>query len=285
MEIIIVSGMSGSGKSNAVNVLDDMGYYCVDNMPPALIPNFIDICVSSGGELNKLAFVADARGASKMDKYMESLDDLKKSGIDYKLIYLDCEDDVLVSRYKEKRLKHPLQNMEYPGLEDAISRERILMAPVKASADLVFDTSKMSAAQFREHLLKVLNDQNDSSFFVNVISFGFKYAQPKDADIVFDVRCFPNPYWVPELKELTGLDSAVSDYVMSFDDAKQFIAKLEDMVAFLIPLYVKEGKPSITVAIGCTGGKHRSVTFAKILAKYINDNIVTCLVNHRDVNK
>ncbi|MBQ3593660.1 MAG: RNase adapter RapZ [Clostridia bacterium] len=285
MEIIIVSGMSGSGKSNAVNVLDDAGYYCVDNMPPALIPNFINICVSSGGELNKLAFVADARGASKMDKYMESLEDLKKSGIAYRLIYLECEDEVLVSRYKEKRVKHPLQNMDNPGLEDAIARERVLMAPVKASADLVFDTSKMSAAQFREHFLKVLNKEKDSSFFVNVTSFGFKYGSPKDADIVFDVRCFPNPYWVAELKELTGLDSAVSDYVMSFEEAKMFIQKLQDMIEFMIPLYIKEGKPSLTVAIGCTGGKHRSVTFACRLAKYINDNIVTCLLNHRDINK
>lgn len=285
MEIIIVSGMSGSGKSNAVNVLDDVGYYCVDNMPPALIPNFINICVSSGGELNKLAFVADARGASKMDKYMESLEDLKKSGIAYRLIYLECEDEVLVSRYKEKRVKHPLQNMDNPGLEDAIARERVLMAPVKASADLVFDTSKMSAAQFREHFLKVLNKEKDSSFFVNVMSFGFKYGSPKDADIVFDVRCFPNPYWVAELKELTGLDSAVSDYVMSFEEAKMFIQKLQDMIEFMIPLYIKEGKPSLTVAIGCTGGKHRSVTFACRLAKYINDNIVTCLLNHRDINK
>ena len=285
MEIIIVSGMSGSGKSNAVNVLDDIGYYCVDNMPPALIPDFIDICVSSGGELNKLAFVADARGASKMDKYMESLVDLKQSGIPYKLVFLDCDDEVLVSRYKELRVKHPMESLEAPGLENAIARERVLMAPVKETADLLFDTSKMSAPQFSEHFLKIINKEKDSSFFVNVTSFGFKYAPPKDADIVFDVRCFPNPYWIDELKELTGLDAPVADYVMGFESAKTFLGKLKDMIAFMVPLYIKEGKPSVTVAIGCTGGKHRSVTFADKLGKYINDEITTCVVNHRDINK
>lgn len=285
MEIIIVSGMSGSGKSNAVDVLEEAGYYCVDNMPPALIPNFINICVSSGGQLEKLAFVADARGASKLDKYMESLDDLKRADIPYRLIFLDCDDDVLVSRYKELRVKHPLQDKDCPDLDSAIAKERELLLPVRKSADIVFDTSKLTAAQFRKHFLKVFGDDSSSSFFVNVVSFGFKYGAPKDGDIVFDVRCFPNPFYIEELKNLTGLDAPVSDYVMSFDVAKQFADKITDLIGFMIPLYIKEGKPSLTIAIGCTGGKHRSVTFAELIAKYINENIVTCVVNHRDIKR
>ena len=285
MEIIIVSGMSGSGKSNAVDVLEEAGYYCVDNMPPALIPNFINICVSSGGQLDKLAFVADARGASKLDKYMESLDDLKRNGIDFKLIFIDCDDDVLIARYKELRVKHPLQDKDHMDLNSAIASERELMMPVRKSADMVFDTSKLTAAQFREHFLKVFSENKGSAFFVNVVSFGFKYGAPKDADIVFDVRCFPNPFYIAELKPLTGLDTPVSDYVMSFDESQQFAAKLTDLLGFMIPLYIKEGKPSLTIAIGCTGGKHRSVTFAELIAKYINDHSITCVVNHRDIKR
>ena len=239
-------------------------------------------CMSSLRELERLLDTAGGENVGILTQMRETPDNKTMFGsgkirelgdmcdaLEADLVVFDCE----------------LSPSQIREIEDAIARERVLMAPVKASADLVFDTSKMSAAQFREHFLKVLNKEKDSSFFVNVTSFGFKYGSPKDADIVFDVRCFPNPYWVAELKELTGLDSAVSDYVMSFEEAKMFIQKLQDMIEFMIPLYIKEGKPSLTVAIGCTGGKHRSVTFACRLAKYINDNIVTCLLNHRDINK
>ncbi len=284
MQFIIVTGMSGSGKSTAVNVLEDIGYYCIDNMPPELISKFADICAQSDGKIDKVAFVVDVRGGDLFLKLQDTVSSLKSEHINLKILFLDSSDDVIVRRYKETRRKHPLDEVSYGNIRKAIATEREILIPIKAAADYYIDTSITSTSQFRERMYSIFLE-NDDYMHIDIRSFGFKYGPLAEGDLIFDVRCLPNPFYIPELKEKTGLDTEVSSYVMKFDEAKELCKKLTDLLDFLIPLYEKEGKSQLVVAFGCTGGKHRSVTFAEAIAKYLKNKNYKVRIAHRDIEK
>lgn len=284
MQFIIVTGMSGSGKSTAVNVLEDIGYYCIDNMPPELISKFADICAQSDGKIDKVAFVVDVRGGDLFLKLQDTVSSLKSEHINLKILFLDSSDDVIVRRYKETRRKHPLDEVSYGNIRKAIATEREILIPIKAAADYYIDTSITSTSQFRERMYSIFLENNDY-MHIDIRSFGFKYGPLAEGDLIFDVRCLPNPFYIPELKEKTGLDTEVSSYVMKFDEAKELCRKLTDLLDFLIPLYEKEGKAQLVVAFGCTGGKHRSVTFAEAIAKHLKNKNYKVRIAHRDIEK
>lgn len=219
MQFVIITGMSGSGKSSAVNVLEDIGYYCVDNMPPELIPKFANICSQSDGKIDKVAFVVDIRGGDLFLKLQDTVKQLQGEGVSLKILFLDSSDDVIVRRYKETRRKHPLDEVSYGNIRKAIETEREILRPIKAQADFYIDTSRSSTAQFKERLYSIFLGNNEF-MHIDVQSFGFKFGAMSEGDLVFDVRCLPNPFYVPELKNKTGLDKDVYDYVLSFDEAK-----------------------------------------------------------------
>ncbi|MBR6874056.1 MAG: RNase adapter RapZ [Ruminococcus sp.] len=285
MQFIIVTGVSGSGKSSAIDVLEDMGYYCIDNMPPELITKFTEICSQSKGKLEKVAFVADIRGGDFFSKLTDIIEQLRAEQINIKTLFLDSSDDVIVRRYKETRRKHPLDEVSFGNIRKAIDTEREMLVPIKSKADYYIDTSALSVGEFKERMYSIFLDQGDEYMRIDVRSFGFKYGSLSEGDLIFDVRCLPNPYYVPELKEKTGLNSEVSEYVMQFDDAVKLLEKFNDLIDFLIPLYKKEGKAQLVVAFGCTGGKHRSVTFAEEVAKHLKNSGFKVRVSHRDINK
>ena len=285
MEFVIVTGMSGSGKSSAVDVLEDIGYYCIDNMPPELIPTFANICTKSEGKITKVAFVVDIRGGDLFLKLTDTINELKANNLSIKILFLDSSDDVIVRRYKETRRKHPLDEVSYGNIRRAIATEREMLSGVKEYADYYIDTSYTSAIQFKQRIYDIFLEDNSDYMHIDVVSFGFKYGYYGEADLVFDVRCLPNPFYIPELKNKNGLQSEVSEYVLQFDDAKKHLSKLEDLVDFLIPLYKKEGKSQLVIAFGCTGGKHRSVTFAEALSKHLSDENMKIRITHRDIEK
>lgn len=283
MQFVIITGMSGSGKSSAVNVLEDIGYYCVDNMPPELIPKFANICSQSDGKIDKVAFVVDIRGGDLFLKLQDTVKQLQGEDVSLKILFLDSSDDVIVRRYKETRRKHPLDEVSYGNISKAIETEREILRPIKAQADFYIDTSRSSTAQFKERLYSIFLGNNEF-MHIDVQSFGFKFGAMSEGDLVFDVRCLPNPFYVPELKNKTGLDKDVYDYVLSFDEAKVLLGKLTDLIDYLIPLYEKEGKSQLVIAFGCTGGKHRSVTFAEAVAEHLRKQGHRIRITHRDIN-
>lgn len=285
MQFIIVTGMSGSGKSSAIDVLEDIGYYCIDNMPPELITKFTDICNRSEGKLDKVAFVADIRGGDFFLKLTDIVEQMKTEQVDMKILFLDSSDDVIIRRYKETRRKHPLDEVSYGNIRKAIETERAILVPIKSCADYYIDTSSLSVSEFKERMYSMFMDPDDQFLRIDIRSFGFKYGSVSEADLIFDVRCLPNPFYIPELKEKTGLNSEVSDYVLQSADAQILLAKLNDLIDYLIPLYRKEGKSQLVIAFGCTGGKHRSVTFAEAIAKHLKQNKLKVRVSHRDIDK
>lgn len=284
MKFLIVTGMSGSGKSGAVNILEDIGYYCIDNIPPQLIPKFAEICVNNG-QMKKVAIVTDIRGGELFLELDEGLNYLKNNNMDTSILFLDSSDDVLIKRYKETRRKHPLDEQSHGSLQDAIDAERKILASVREHADYYIDTSELSMGQLKETVYSLFLDNPNESMVVKVMSFGYKYGVSREADLVFDVRCLPNPFYIPELKHHTGMESCVSDFVMKYEQSRTLLSKLEDMLDFLIPLYIHEGKSQLVIAFGCTGGKHRSVTFAEAIYKYFSDKKMKCRISHRDINK
>jgi UPF0042 nucleotide-binding protein len=253
-------------------------------MPPALIPKFADLCLQTDGKIIDVAIVTDVRGGILFSSFFEGLDELKKQGGDYKILFLDADDAVLMRRFQETRRKHPLSE---PGvtISEAIIREREMLRPARERADYIIDTSNLSPAQLKERLAVLFMGKNTTGLLVNCVSFGFKYGTPTEADLIFDVRCFPNPFYIDELKNFTGLDRPVRDYVFSSDSMQKFMKMLYEMIDFLLPLYAEEGKSQLVVAIGCTGGKHRSVTIAEALYKHILDKDMRASVNHRDIQK
>ena len=284
MQYTIVTGMSGSGKTKVIRYLEDMGYFCIDNMPPVLIPKFSEMLSSVNGSFTNVALVIDIRVGDMINELIKQIEDLKKKGYDCTLLYLDADDETLVKRYKETRRQHPLEGAG--GLLKAIQRERKMLSALFDEADYVIDTSDMSAAQLLSRLKEIYAPASSGqSLKINVMAFGYKYGMPLDADLVFDVRCFPNPFYIDELKRLTGNDREVQDYVMSFPTAVTFMEKLEDMMSFMIPLYIEEGKISLTIAIGCTGGKHRSVTMTNKLADYLKAKDYEVSITYRDLGK
>lgn len=284
MEFVIITGMSGAGKSQAIKIMEDINYYCMDNLPPALLPNFAELCSSSSKDVNKVAVVADIRGGIFFKDLFNSLDELKNKGIKYRILFLDASDGELVKRYKEQRRPHPLSSTG--TIVDGIREERLSLEEVKRRSDYIIDTTSMKMGRLKEELLNIFVQGNISyNINITVMSFGYKYGLPQDSDLVFDVRFLPNPFYIEELKSFTGNDKNVQDYVMGFDTTSTFIEKLKDMLFFLLPHYIKEGKSNLVISIGCTGGKHRSVTISNHIAQILSNENYRVLLNHRDVEK
>lgn len=281
MHFTIVTGMSGAGKTQVIRFLEDTGFFCMDNLPPAIIPQLAEMFVSINGKYDKVAFVIDSRVGEMIGDLLDNLKTLRENGYDCKMLFVTARDEVLVKRYKETRRIHPISASG--GLLDSIKKERKMLEKIYNEADAVVDTSSFSLAQLSKRLREIYNDVTADTFSVNVMSFGFKYGIPLDADLVFDVRCFANPFYVDELKEKTGNDKEVQDYVMSTESAHGFMDRLYDMVKYLIPLYIEEGKTSLTISVGCTGGKHRSVTMANLLAKSLEGYNINVI--HRDISR
>lgn len=284
MQFTIVTGMSGAGKTQVVKYLEDAGYFCIDNMPPALIPKFAEMLLSINNNIAKVAVVTDMRVGEMINELLEQVNILKKNGYDCRLLFINADDVTLVKRYKETRRVHPMNNPK--GLLASIQEERQKLSKLYMAADTVIDTSKLKSQELSQKLKNLYSEDGKMhGISINVMAFGFKYGMPLDADLVFDVRCFPNPFYIEELRTKTGNDKEVQDYVMSFKEAQQFFEKLCDMISFLIPLYIEEGKMSLTIAIGCTGGRHRSVTMANKLADYLKENGYMTETSCRDVDR
>ena len=285
MRFVVVTGMSGGGKSTALRMLGDAGYYCVDNLPVLLIEKFVELIATPDGEVTKVALGLDVRADQAFETTTKILDKLKNDGYAFEILFMEANDKTLLKRYKETRRVHPLS--PYGRIEDGIKRERAILSNIRAKSDYVIDTSRLLTRELKEELDRIfVQNEGYNSLMVTVLSFGFKYGIPADADLVFDVRFLPNPFYIDELKHKTGNEKEVQDYVMSFPEAHTFIEKLADLVGFLIPNYVKEGKYQLVIGIGCTGGKHRSVTLANRLYEHMkNKGEYGIKIAHRDVGQ
>ena len=285
MRFIIVTGLSGAGKSEATNTLEDMGYFCVDNLPPKLIKKFAEVCKQSQGSIDKVALVMDIRGGIFFDDLFESLSELSREQFQYEILFLDTSDEVLVKRFKEKRRSHPLA----PGgrVITGIELERQKLREVKDKADVIIDTSKYAIKDLREEMARKFGDKEmpEKQMASTILSFGFKYGIPVDSDLVFDVRFIPNPFYIPELKPFSGNDEPVKNYVMDQIETQTFLEKANDMFEFLIPNYQKEGKIQLIISIGCTGGRHRSVAIANSIYETLHSNNHDVYVEHRDIKE
>lgn len=287
MEFIIISGLSGAGKSSAAAFLEDLGFYCVDNMPVALISNFAGLCMAGAGtgKYSRVALVTDIRGGQTFDELFQALDSLTEMHLEYQLLFIEAADEDIVRRYKETRHTHPLTRQGY-SLPEAVKLERMALEPVRRRASHILNSTGLNLSKFRAELLRLFGmGAPEESMTVAVTSFGFKHGIPIDADLVFDVRFLPNPYYVQELRPRTGLDDGVRDYVFSGGAAGEFLEKLQDLVGFLLPKYVEEGKTALVVAVGCTGGHHRSVAIAHALAAYIRGRGYPVTESHRDLGR
>ena len=284
MNLLIITGMSGAGKSLCVKYFEDIGYFCVDNLPPSLIPKFTEVIIQSKNPLDKIALIVDIRGGIMFLDLFPALQQLQEMGISYKILFLDATDQVLVKRFKESRRKHPLS--PDGRLAEGIEEERQILQAVKDKADYIIDTSNLMPRQLKGEIARLfVEGKSFKGLILNIVSFGFKYGIPMDCDLVFDVRFIPNPYYIPELKHKTGLDPDVSDYVMSFPESRKFLNKLNEMIHFLIPYYVKEGKTQLIIGIGCTGGRHRSVAIASRLGQMQKDKGSSVVNQHRDIDR
>ncbi len=286
MEFLIITGMSGGGKSQAADIIEDLDYYCVDNMPVALIPKFAELCAATKGRYEKVALVTDVREKNGIEDVFTALENLKQMDFGYKILFMEAEPQVIVKRYKASRRPHPLAIKGGGSIEAAIARETEQLRPVRDIADYIVNTSHLTLGQLQNQLFTYFSDAaTDRSIVVNVMSFGFKYGMPLDADLVFDVRFLPNPYYVEGLKNHTGLDSDVRDYVFAYEQTHVFMDKLTDLIEYLLPQYIEEGKYSLTIAIGCTGGRHRSVAVASALSGQLKCLGVPVVSINRDITR
>ena len=283
-DVIFLTGVSGAGKSTAMSFMEDIGYYCIDNMPAELISTFMNL-MDKSDKYNKIAIVTDVRSKGVFNAFCDVVDKLKYDNDNVKIIYLDIKNHVALKRYKLTRRKHPFADKFSGSIEDALNYEKEVLAPVRLRADYVIDTSDLTSNQLRNRLTQILLGDDKDVMNINIVSFGFKHGIPNDADFVLDVRCLPNPYWVESLREKTGLDQDVYDYVFSFGDAQKLLDKTISLLDFLNPLYIKEGKSQIVIAIGCTGGNHRSVAIAEALKKHFVRHWDNVSVNHLDINR
>ena len=285
MEFVIISGLSGAGKSKAASFMEDMDFFCVDNLPAPLIPKFAELGMAGSGEYDRVVLVTDIRGGTNFNSLFQALQDLTDMQCEYHILFMEAATEVIIKRYKETRRSHPLAE-ECDSLEGAIALERRMLAPLRERAEFVVDTSDLSTAKLRGELLRLFGrGSQEGAMTVSVTSFGFKHGLPREADLVFDVRFLPNPYYVQELRPRTGLDDGVRDYVFSGGAAGEFLEKLQDLVGFLLPKYVEEGKTALVVAVGCTGGHHRSVAIAHALAAYIRGRGYPVTESHRDLGR
>ena len=283
MEFLIRSGMSGAGKSQAADILEDMGYYCVDNMPLALLPRFAELCLASRGRYDHVALVTDVRERESVDGLLPALDGLWDMGLEYRILYIEADVPTIVRRYKSSRRPHPMQE---PGgtIDDAVRREARALEPVRERADYIINTSGLTTAMLQSRIRELLGSA-DKRFSVTVTAFGYKYGLPLDADLVFDVRFLPNPYYVSELRPLSGLDEGVARFVLDRDETREFMDRLTSLLDFVMPLYAEEGRYTLHIAIGCTGGRHRSVAVADSLARRLSEKSGNVTAAFRDIEK
>jgi len=283
MRFVIITGLSGAGKSQTLHFMEDFGFFCVDNLPPSLIPKFAELCFQSRGNIDKIAVVTDIRGGQFFNDMADCLSVLRQQGYPYEILFLEASDQVLIKRFKETRRRHPLASEGRVAY--AIGEERQRLQYIKEKASYIIDTSDLSPKQLKDQLYQLfVENERYEGLFISIISFGYKHGIPLDADLVFDVRFLPNPFYIADLKEHTGLDKDVREYVLKQPETPVFISKLEDLLDFLIPGYIKEGKNELVIAIGCTGGMHRSVTIAEVLKEYLQQQGYKVMVEHRDVN-
>lgn len=285
MNFLIVTGLSGAGKSMAVNALEDIGFFCIDNIPAGLLPRILDFAQQGENQLSRVAVVMDVRGLRSVEETRKALDALDEKKMLYDILFLDANDNTIRRRYKETRRVHPMTITEGISITEAIAKEREILQPLRERAKYVIDTSMLSAAQNRERVCGLFLNKGECSMSLSVVSFGFKYGLPQEADIVFDVRCLPNPFYVPELKNLTGMDQEVVDYVMAAPESQELLRRIESFLEYALPLYVKEGKSQLMIAVGCTGGKHRSITFARKIGEYCQKLGYQPSVQHRDAKR
>lgn len=288
MKFTIVTGMSGAGKSTALRVLEDIGYYCVDNLPPELVGEFVRLCTNTKKDIENIGLGIDARGQHifehMLNEVLDEIEDLKKNQFEVNVLFLDASDATILRRYKETRRKHPL--VSGGRIEDGIAKERSLLAEIRRNSDYILDTSTILSRELREEILSIYGQgKKFHNLYVTVMSFGFKYGVPMDSDLVFDARFLPNPYYHKALREKTGADQAVNDYVMQAPETNEFLDKLYDLIRFLLPNYMKEGKNQLVISIGCTGGQHRSVTIANRIYEWLKQEQVSVNIFHRDMNK
>lgn len=285
MEFLIITGLSGAGKSRAADVLEDLDYYCVDNMPIALMPRFAELCIATAGRYEKVALVTDVREKDGFGQLLDTIGELKERGFDCKILYMDADVRTLIRRYKESRRPHPLAS-HGSSVETAVYKEIELLSPIKERADFVVNSSNLTLGMLQGKLFSLFAGEGAKrEIDVTVMSFGYKHGLPMDADLVFDVRFLPNPYYVEELRPLSGLDLPVAEFVFSYQQTRSFMEKITDMLDFLLPLYIEEGKLSLTVAIGCTGGHHRSVAIAAALCDHLKAEGVRAVNFNRDIEK
>lgn len=284
MEILIISGISGAGKSRVAAVLEDLDFYCVDNMPVTLIPKFAELCAATRGRYERVALVTDVRSRDSFDELFDALDELMALGFGYKILYAEATVEEIVKRYKQTRRRHPLEG-EGNGLEQAVYREIKMLEPVRRRADYIIDTTGLTLGRLQRTLFRLFGAGNEDKFRVTVMSFGYKHGVPIEADIVFDVRFLPNPFYVPELMDKSGLSPDVSEYVFRSGQANEFLSRFEAMLEYLLPNYEEEGKLSLTICIGCTGGRHRSVAISEELRRRFAEKGYSAECIHRDINK
>lgn len=285
MEIMILTGMSGAGKTHAIKVFEDLGCYCVDNMPAVMLSEFVNIYKRIPDKSQNVVFVIDVRGEREFDTLIKQLE-LIKTESTCRLIFLDCTDEVLITRYKEKRKTHPLTQLRSMQMREAIITERELLSEAKQKSDFTIDTTSTTLDELKERITAIFElSAKRAGMTVHCMSFGFKYGIPTEADLVFDVRCFPNPFYIESMRKKTGLDSDVAEYVLSHEQTLGFIENLKEMLNYMLPLYANEGRANLVIAIGCTGGKHRSVCISEVLKKYLLENNSSAVSVHRDITK
>ena len=287
MEFVIISGMSGAGKTSALHIMEDIGYYCVDNIPTSLLQTLYKLCKDSSDKaMKRVAVVVDVRGNGDYEVMYDDLENFKKNNEGVSILYIDAKVDSLIVRYKETRRRHPLtERLKDGSVAAAVKEEQRLLVPVKTLADYSIDTTFMSIKQLRERIISMFLENSSNSIMITFMSFGFKYGIPLESDLIIDVRCLPNPFYIAELKEHTGLEKCIQDYVLDSEETQEFVKRLIDWLDYSLPLYLKEGKSELIVGIGCTGGKHRSVTIAELLDNYFMEKGYKCIVQHRDVKK
>ena len=285
MEFIIISGLSGAGKSKAASIMEDMDFFCVDNLPAPLIPKFAELGMAGQGEYDRVVLVTDVRGGTNFDSLFRALSDLKAMKCSYRILFMEASDETIIKRYKETRRSHPLAKAGR-SLEEAVALERSALEPVRKRSEYILDTSALSTAKLRGEMLRLFGEGDGKpAMSVSVISFGFKNGIPLEADLVFDVRCLPNPYYIAELRHQTGLDDGVRDFVFGYQQTRDLMAHLESLLSFLLPLYVEEGKTALVIAVGCTGGHHRSVAVTRALADFIRQKGYNASESHRDMTR